>query len=64
MVFGGHIHGYARGESFGVPMMITGGAGAPLYLPFGAGGFHHYIRVVVRSPKDIRYDVVHLYEEN
>ena len=64
MVFGGHIHGYARGMSYGLPEIITAGAGAPLYMPYSAGGFYHYIRVCVGdSAKNIAYDVVKLYEE-
>ncbi len=62
MIFGGHIHGYARGTSYGLPAMISAGAGAPLYMPYSAGGFYHYVRVRVAGDK-ISYDVVKLYDE-
>lgn len=50
-VFAGHIHGYARSERDGVIYLISGGAGAPLYLPPGFGGFHNYIKVEVNNDK-------------
>ena len=45
--FAGHIHGYARAPREGVTYIVTAGAGAPLYLPSGFGGFYHYVRVDV-----------------
>ncbi len=50
-VFAGHIHGYARAERDGVVYIVTGGAGAPLYLPNGFGGVYHYVRVDVDGDK-------------
>jgi len=50
-VFAGHIHGYAKSERNGVTYIVTGGAGAPLYLPAGIGGFYHYVRIDVEDGK-------------
>ncbi|MBI5399754.1 metallophosphoesterase [Candidatus Saganbacteria bacterium] len=49
-VFAGHIHGYAKALRDNVTYVITGGGGAPLYLPRDFGGFFHYVRIdVVRE---------------
>lgn len=50
-VFAGHIHGYARAERDGVTYIVSGGAGAPLYLPRDFGGFNHYVRIEVEKNK-------------
>jgi len=48
-VFAGHIHGYAKAERAGVTYIVTGGAGAPLYLPPEFGGFYHYVIITVEK---------------
>ncbi|MHB0867531.1 MAG: metallophosphoesterase family protein [Thermoleophilia bacterium] len=47
--FFGHIHAYLAYHLGGLPAYITGGAGAPLYFPEGAGGYYHYLLVTVRG---------------
>ncbi|MDK2927241.1 MAG: hypothetical protein PWR31_931 [Bacillota bacterium] len=44
-VFSGHVHLFACREKDGITYVTTGGAGAPLYAPRAAGGFHHWTRV-------------------
>lgn len=46
-VFSGHEHLYLRRIVDGVPYIITGGGGAPLYAKDANGGFHHFILVTV-----------------
>ena len=53
----GHDHRYRTGERDGTTLIITGGAGAPLYYPPEEGGFHHYVRFTVQGT-DVRFDVV------
>lgn len=60
-VFAGHIHGYARAERDGVTYIVTAGAGAPLYLPPGFGGFNHYVKIEVDNDK-ITDRVIKIYE--
>jgi hypothetical protein len=48
-VFAGHIHCYEEAERDGVRYVITGGAGAPISCASTAGGFAHYIRVMVHG---------------
>ncbi len=50
-VFAGHLHGYARAERDGVVYVVTGGGGAPLYLPPDFGGFYHYVKITVDGEK-------------
>lgn len=47
MVFAGHEHLYRRRTVDGIPYVITGGGGAPLYADERDGGFHHYILMTV-----------------
>lgn len=47
MVFLGHEHLYLRKSVDGIPHIIAGGGGAPLYAKDEAGGFHHYVLVTV-----------------
>jgi len=47
MVFLGHEHLYLRKTVEGIPHVIAGGGGAPLYAKDDEGGFHHYILVTV-----------------
>lgn len=60
-VIAGHIHGYARAERNGVVYVVTGGAGAPLYLPREFGGFFHYVKITV-AENNIYDKVVRFYE--
>jgi len=60
-VFAGHIHGYARAEREGVSYIVTAGAGAPLYLPAGMGGFYNYVKVTVEDGR-VGDQVVNIYE--
>ncbi len=47
MVFSGHDHLYVKKVVDGIPHVITGGGGAPLYAKEKDGGFHHYVYVTV-----------------
>lgn len=50
-IFGGHDHLYYRSENEGIPQIITGGAGAPLYADEDKGGYYHYIVVDVEGDR-------------
>ena len=50
-LFFGHIHAYFAYQLDGINAYITGGAGAPLYFPEGAGGYFHYLLVSVRADR-------------
>jgi hypothetical protein len=45
--FCGHDHGYQTGITNGTTLIISGGAGAPLYHPANQGGFNHYVEFTV-----------------
>jgi len=60
-VVAGHIHGYAKGLRDGIVYVVTGGGGAPLYLPRNFGGSHHYVRITVNGDK-IEDKMVKIYE--
>lgn len=47
MVFAGHEHLYLRKTVDGIPHIITGGGGAPLYGDDKDGAFHHFVVVTV-----------------
>ena len=51
MVFLGHEHLYLRKTIDGIPHIIVGGGGAPLYAKDEDGGFHHYVLVTVDGDK-------------
>lgn len=51
MVFLGHEHLYLRKTVGGIPHIIAGGGGAPLYAKDEEGGFHHYVLVTVDGDK-------------
>lgn len=51
LVFLGHEHYYRRKTVDGIPHIIAGGAGAPLYAKDEDGGFHHYVLVTVDGDK-------------
>jgi 3',5'-cyclic AMP phosphodiesterase CpdA len=51
MVFLGHEHYYLRKTIDGIPHIIAGGGGAPLYAKDEDGGFHHYVLVTVDGDK-------------
>ena len=51
MVFLGHEHLYLRKTIDGIPHIIVGGGGAPLYAKDEDGGFHHYALVTVDGDK-------------
>jgi 3',5'-cyclic AMP phosphodiesterase CpdA len=57
MVFAGHEHFYQRKEVNGIEHIITGGAGAPLYVKNEEGGFNHFIHVTVDGGK-VRAEVI------
>lgn len=63
MVFAGHTHIYNFSVVDGLPQIITGGSGAPLYAsnPID-GGFYHFVYVVVNG-KDADYRVVRIEDE-
>jgi 3',5'-cyclic AMP phosphodiesterase CpdA len=50
-VFAGHEHLYLRKTVGGIPHIIAGGGGAPLYAKDEDGGFHHYVYVTVDGDK-------------
>ncbi|HWR73145.1 MAG TPA: metallophosphoesterase [Nitrospirota bacterium] len=50
-VFSGHEHLYLRKVVDGIPSVITGGGGAPLYADDLNGGFYHYIYITVDGDK-------------
>jgi 3',5'-cyclic AMP phosphodiesterase CpdA len=47
LVFAGHEHLYLRKTVDGIPYVITGGGGAPLYADDENGGFHHFVVMTV-----------------
>ncbi len=51
MVFSGHEHLYLRKTVDGIPHIITGGGGAPLYGDDKDGAFHHFVVVRVDGDK-------------
>lgn len=51
MVFLGHEHIYLRKTIDGIPHIISGGGGAPLYANDEDGGFYHYVLVTVNGDK-------------
>lgn len=46
-VFAGHEHYYEKRMVNGIPHIITGGGGAPMYDREEDGGFYHFVRVTV-----------------
>lgn len=48
-VFAGHIHMFHQEMRDGIPFVISGGGGAPLYAAKEEGGFHHYALVHVQE---------------
>ncbi|WP_332370034.1 metallophosphoesterase family protein [Thermococcus kodakarensis] len=54
----GHIHVYWYGTYEGVPFVITGGGGAPLYAKPEEGGFYHYVRLFMRDDGSIEVEPV------
>lgn len=50
-VFAGHEHLYLKKTVDGIPHIIAGGGGAPLYAKDEDGGFHHYVLVTVDGNK-------------
>lgn len=50
-VYTGHEHLYLRKTVDGIPHIIAGGGGAPLYADDQNGGFHHYVLVIVDGDK-------------
>jgi 3',5'-cyclic AMP phosphodiesterase CpdA len=59
MVFTGHEHLYLRKTVDGIPHIIAGGGGAPLYAKDEDGGFHHYVLVTVNG-SEVSGEVVDL----
>jgi predicted phosphodiesterase len=51
IVFTGHEHLYLRKTVDGIPHIISGGGGAPLYAVERDGGFYHFIVVTVDGDK-------------
>jgi len=60
-VFAGHLHGYAKTTRNNVTYVITGGGGAPLYLPHDLGGFYHYIKINVAGDR-VSDKIIRLYD--
>lgn len=59
-VFLGHIHLFDEMELDGVPYIISGGGGAPLYSSYGFGKPEHGYVVVHVTPKAVSWDWVPL----
>jgi predicted phosphodiesterase len=57
IVFTGHDHLYLRKTADGIPHIIAGGGGAPLYASDKDGGFYHFILVAVEGDR-VRGEVV------
>lgn len=58
LLFEGHDHTYERGDSEGLKYLLTGGAGAPLYMTNHEQPYqlafepsHHFVRVVVEGAR-------------
>jgi predicted phosphodiesterase len=51
IVFTGHDHLYLRKTVEGIPHIISGGGGAPLYASDKEGGFHHFIFMTVEGDR-------------
>jgi 3',5'-cyclic AMP phosphodiesterase CpdA len=49
LIVSGHIHLYWYGDWNGFKVLITGGAGAPLYAGPKDGGFYHYTIVHIKN---------------
>lgn len=58
-LFCGHFHAYVEEEHDGLPVTISGGAGAPLHMSPANGGYHHYVLVEVEG-KRLKEKVVRL----
>jgi 3',5'-cyclic AMP phosphodiesterase CpdA len=56
-VFSSHIHGYFREEREGVPYIITGGAGASMWLSNPEHYFYHYLNVCPGN-NNVNYEIV------
>jgi len=56
-VFASHIHGYFKEIREGVPYIITGGAGADLWLSDPEHYFYHYVNVYVND-NNVDYKIV------
>ncbi len=56
-LFCGHLHAYTEEVDDGLPVTITGGAGAPLHFSASNGGYHNYVRVEIEG-KERRQTVV------
>ncbi len=48
-VFAGHIHAYSQAQRDGTTYVITGGAGAPLYVAGHPGAMYHYVQMKVEG---------------
>lgn len=49
ILFCGHLHTYRETSSYGLQILITGGAGAPLHTMVDPDAFHNYILVEVNG---------------
>jgi 3',5'-cyclic AMP phosphodiesterase CpdA len=56
-IFFGHIHTYLAYRLDGIDAYVTGGAGAPLLIPEGMGGYYHYLLVTVRE-EEVEVEVI------
>ncbi len=51
LILSGHIHLYWYGDWDGFKVLITGGAGAPLYTGPNNGGYYHYVILTIYDNK-------------
>lgn len=50
-VFSGHVHMFSQQMNQGVPFVVSGGGGAPLYAAPDEGGYHHFTLVTVQNTR-------------
>ncbi|WP_048149953.1 metallophosphoesterase family protein [Palaeococcus ferrophilus] len=53
-----HIHMFWFGKKDGVEVLVTGGGGAPLYVPEEEGGYYHYVRLDMLANGTVRVEPV------
>lgn len=59
-IFSGHIHNYLSYSIDGIPIIVTGGAGGPLYkIPIFGKNYYHYLKIDV-SGRNFSSKVVEL----
>jgi 3',5'-cyclic AMP phosphodiesterase CpdA len=57
IIISGHIHLYWYGQWKGINVLITGGAGAPLYAGPKNGGFYHYTIITLTKTGKVKIEL-------